>query len=1060
MMRIIISLLMLLVLLPAWAQQPIAYWSQNFNTLPSGGNGFTPTSFPQAADVGAGDLFLQNFDQTLDGNGAYSTVQAFAGSTVNALSGFAAGQTLSVQGGTGNSNNGAEIIIQVDTTDYQDIMLSWAQRGTSTGFTSRQISWSVDGVNYQFFAEDSGALGSAFQSRLYDFSALTELNNQAQVYFKITLDGASSASGNNRFDNLLVQGTAAADVGRLTVYDRNFTSNPFDAGWTEVSVNGTESWDWNGSFGNVSFAPFIDGACRVNDSWLISPAFNLNAQTGERLAFDIARGFAGTNPLEVYYSSSYNGSGDINPADWLLLTTITSDDFTTNNVPVRFDGFEQLADATGQAYIAFRYNFDSGNCSTWRLANIEITAEGNNNLAEFACGNPVNRIHTIQGAGFQSPVQGAYVQVEAVVTASFQDTSNGGLAGFYLQELNVNADMDPQTSEGIFVYDNGFGVSLTPGDLVRVGGTVAEYFEETQLTDVTDVAICATFQLGGVTPQSLNLPVSSFARFESTEGMWLNTGADYTVSDVFNAARFGEYTVSNGRLFTPTQVVSPGEQVAALMAANLRNKIIIDNGRTGIYQLPFIAGADGVSELSASNPLRNGYLLNAGFSGIMGYSFGAYRLRSLQAGEFSTGANPRLDQPATPAGNLRLATYNVENLFNTLQTADNVCGPNALECRGAATLSEQNRQLAKITETLLALNADVVALIEIENDADDATLALLTSALNELDVNADWAYIATGFLGTDAIKPAFIYRSSRVTPQGAFAVLDSSVDPDFDTSRQRPALAQTFVAANMSKFTAVAVHLRAKASCPASSDPNADQGDGQGCWNLWRTLSANALANWLATDPTASGDEDYLILGDFNAYAMEDPLTALIAQGYQNLAIAANDGDPAVYSYTFMGEAGSLDHAFASPAMQAQVLTAAAWHINADEVREFNYSEAPLRAGLQKPASFYNADPFRSSDHDPLVVELNLTPAFPPVMINLELIRVNRGRSGATLVQLRWNSDVSQALTLYRDENPVATLSRPGRYNDQFKNPEINSATYRLCLDATAQCSEPLVVNF
>ena len=336
--------------------------------------------------------------------------------------------------------------------------------------------------------------------------------------------------------------------------------------------------------------------------------------------------------MEVYYSSSYNGSGDINPADWLLLTTITSDDFTTNNVPVRFDGFEQLADATGQAYIAFRYNFDSGNCSTWRLANIEITAEGNNNLAEFACGNPVNRIHTIQGAGFQSPVQGAYVQVEAVVTASFQDTSNGGLAGFYLQELNVNADMDPQTSEGIFVYDNGFGVSLTPGDLVRVGGTVAEYFEETQLTDVTDVAICATFQLGGVTPQSLNLPVSSFARFESTEGMWLNTGADYTVSDVFNAARFGEYTVSNGRLFTPTQVVSPGEQVAALMAANLRNKIIIDNGRTGIYQLPFIAGADGVSELSASNPLRNGYLLNAGFSGIMGYSFGVYRLRSLQAG--------------------------------------------------------------------------------------------------------------------------------------------------------------------------------------------------------------------------------------------------------------------------------------------------------------------------------------------------------------------------------------------------------------------------------------------
>ncbi|WP_200897563.1 ExeM/NucH family extracellular endonuclease [Arsukibacterium ikkense] len=1046
--------------MPAWAQQPIAYWAQNSNTLPSGGNGFTPASFPQAADVGTGDIFLQNFDQSLDGNGAYISVQAFAGSTVNALSGFAAGQTLSVQGGTANSNNGAEIIIQVATTDYQDISLSWAQRGTATGFTSRVISWSVDGVSYQFFAEDSGALGSAFQLRSFDFSAVTELNDQAQVYFKITLNGASSASGNNRFDNLLVTGTVAADVGRITVYNRDFTTNPFNAGWTQVNVSGTERWDWNGSFGNLSFAPFIDGACRANDNWLISPAFNLNAQTGERLAFDIARGFAGTNPLEVYYSTSYNGNAEINPADWTLLATIASEDFTTNNVPVRFDGFEQLASASGQGYIAFRYNFASGNCSTWRLANVEISAEGNNNLAEFACGNPLNRIHSIQGAGFQSPLQGAYVQVEAVVTASFQDTNNGGLAGFYLQELDVNADNNPQTSEGIFVYDNGFGVSLTPGDLVRVGGTVAEYFEETQITNVTDVAICATFQLGGITPQTLTLPVSSFAEFERTEGMWLTTAADYTVSDVFNAARFGEYTVSNGRLFTPTQVVSPGEQVAALMAANTKNRLIIDNGRTGTYQVPFIAGADGVNELSAANPIRNGYLLNAGLNGIMGYSFGAYRLRSLQAGQFTTAANPRLSEPQTTPGNLRVATYNVENLFNTLQVTGNVCGPNALGCRGATSLSELERQLAKTTSTILALNADVVALIEIENDADDATLELLVSRLNNLDTQADWAYIATGFMGTDAIKPAFIYRSSKVSPQGAYAVLDSSVDPDFDTSRQRPALAQTFMAANMSKFTAVAVHLRAKASCPAASDPNADQGDGQGCWNLWRTLSANALVNWLATDPTGAGDTDYLVLGDFNAYAMEDPLTALTAQGYQNLAIAANNGDPAVYSYTFMGEAGSLDHAFASPSMQAQVLTAAAWHTNADEVREFNYSEAPLRAGLDKPASFYNADPFRSSDHDPLVIELNLTPALLPLVIELELIRVNRGRSGATLVQLRWSSDAEQALTLYRGDSPVATLSRPGRYNDQFKDASASGVTYRLCLDTTAQCSEPLVVNF
>lgn len=977
-MKTLIAILLLCCTLPAWAQQPIAYWAQNSNTLASGGNGFTPSSFPQSADVGEGILFLENFDNTTNSNGAYQYIQSFAGTTSNRLDGFPSGGSLSPQVGAGNSNNGMHIVLEVDTTGYQDIQLSWAQRGTSTGFTSRTVEWSVDGSSYNTIAVDSGALGG-WQTRSYDVSDVSELNDNSVVYFRITLDGGSGTSGNNRFDNILVSGNLIDDVGRITVYNRDFSTNPLQAGWREVNLSGNETWDWNGSFGNISFAPFIDGSCRENENWLISPAFNLDAQTDERLAIDIARGFGGTNGLEVYYSTEYADDGVINAEDWVLLTTITADDFTTNNVPTRFDGFNELSELEGEVRIGFRYEFSSGNCSTWRLANIEITAEGEHNFADFQCGATTNAIHSIQGAGFQSPMQGAYVQVEAVVVGEFQDTFGGNLGGFFIQTPDALHDENPLTSEGIFVFANGEGPSVNVGDYVRVGGTVAEYFEETQISDVNAVEICGVNQLDSVSPVNFSLPVADFSEFEALEGMWVNTTEALTVSDVYNAVRFGEITVSNGRLFTPTQVALPGDDVAAVMAANARNQILIDNAKTGTNRTPFINGVDGFSEVSASNPIRNGFLVAPEFSGVMGYSFGSYRLRPLQTPEFLE-INSRTAAPELNGrGNLRVATFNVENFFTTLSSAGNVCGPNNLSCRGASTQSEFDRQLAKLIATINAMGADVIALTEIENDADDNTLAVLVDALNNSGMYSDWNYVATGWLGTDAIKPGFIYRSSEVEAVGDVAVLDSSVDPDFDTSRQRPALAQTFTALNGTKFTAVALHLRAKSSCPSASDVNGDKGDGQGCWNVWRTLSANALANWLATDPTDSGDADFLLLGDFNAYAMEDPLQALTEAGYVNLAIEANGGSPEVYSYTFMGEAGSLDHAFASPNLAAQVVDARAWHINADEIPAFNYTEGTLMGGFaQKPASFYNADAYRSSDHDPIIIELDLTRSCAP----------------------------------------------------------------------------------
>ncbi|MCC5881003.1 MAG: ExeM/NucH family extracellular endonuclease [Idiomarina sp.] len=970
-MRVLLTVATLALSAPAFASQPIAYWAQNDNELVDGGNGFTPASFPMPADVGNGSLYLINFNDEVQ-NGAYRFIQSFAGSTSNALPGFGSGGSLSPQGGAGNSNNGMSIVMEVETTDLQDIQVSWAQRGTGTGFNSREFAWSVDGSNYTVVETDTGALGSSWSVQEYDLSAVSALNDQPNVYFRITLDGASNQNGNNRFDNLLVSAINADDADRITVYDNDFSADPFNQGWYQVNVSGNERWEWDEGFNNISFAPFVGGQCQSNESWLISPRFDFSRQQDERLALDIARGFPGDNPLEIYYSDSYNGEGDIDPAAWQLITVIESDDFNQNNVPVRFDGLEQLQNIEGYGYVAVRFSYDSGDCGTWRISAMDMTANVDLNTPdEFFCGAPATPIHFIQGEGFQSPVQNAFVHLEGIVTGSFQSTQDGGLGGFFMQMADAEQDGNPFTSEGIFVHDNNFGRSVYPGDVVRVAGIVQEQFSETQIRNVSDVELCAANHLDRVSPVYVELPVEDFIELESLEGMWVETAQDLVVTDVFNAVRFGEIYVSSERLFQPTQVVAPGEPSRALQAANDRDRLIIDNAKTGANRLPLLTGADGMNELSASNPIRAGYTVNAGFQGLMGFSFGEYRVRALTDPEFDTSTNPREDAERR-RGQVRIASFNVENLFTTLQGSGSSCGPNNLSCRGAGSFSELERQLAKLVSAIGETDADVVALVEVENDADDSTLATLVSALNDAYPRDNWAYIATGWLGTDAIKNAYIYRPRRVSPIGDIAVLDSSVDPGFDTSRQRPALAQSFETNSGGRFTAVNVHLRAKASCP-SSGANADQGDGQGCWNEWRTLSAAALARWIETDPTNAGTVNHLLLGDFNAYAMEDPMTTLYDAGYLNLAIEDNNGEPDVYSYTFFGQAGSLDHALASPSLAAQVLNASYWQINSDEIPAFNYTEGSLPGGfLDKPASFYQPDVFRSSDHDPLIIDMNV----------------------------------------------------------------------------------------
>ena len=148
-------------------------------------------------------------------------------------------------------------------------------------------------------------------------------------------------------------------------------------------------------------------------------------------------------------------------------------------------------------------------------------------------------------------------------------------------------------------------------------------------------------------------------------------------------------------------------------------------------------------------------------------------------------------------------------------------------------------------------------------------------------------------------------------------------------------------------------------------DPNL-----QGNCNLTRTAAAQVLGGWMATDPTGTGAERTMILGDLNAYANEDPIVALEALGYTDVHEQFAGGNAwAVggHTYVFDGELGSLDYAMADATLLPFVTGAAAWAINADEPFAIDYENF-------NPPGQAQPDQWKSSDHDPVVVGIEFGP--------------------------------------------------------------------------------------
>lgn len=635
----------------------------------------------------------------------------------------------------------------------------------------------------------------------------------------------------------------------------------------------------------------------------------------------------------------------------------------------------------------------------------------------------IKAIADIQGTGAGSPLVGATVTTTGKVTAAFP---TGGLNGYYIQTAGTGGDLPATThaaSDGIFVYSPATVASVRIGDYVQVTGTVAEYYGMTQL-NVTAAAGLAklTEAAPEVKPTIFTLPANETFR-ESLEGMLLAPQGQLTVTDNYSLNQYGEIGLAGGTtpLVQPTAVAPFGtSEHAAVVAENAARGIKLDDGSSTNFLRDAATKATVLPYLTTEDPVRVGSPATFTTNVVLGYANNAWKLQPLT---HLTGTNKatvqpagfgaaRTDAPAAVGGNVKIASFNVLNFFPT--TGDVLAGctfyedrdgnpitvSGGCDARGAANAENFQRQQDKIVSAITKAGADVVTLMEIENSAQfgknrDDALSKLVDALNTATPGI-WDYVrspanAPPLSDEDMIRTAFIYKKAVAEPVGESIIHNDTVA---FASARKP-LAQVFKPVGGgagTEFIAIANHFKSKGSAATPDDTD----KGQGASNLARTAQARSLLDFATSLQSAKGTDKVFLIGDFNAYGKEDPISVFTSAGYVNQDDKARNADgSAKHSYLFGGMVGSLDHILASPAANAVVTGADIWNINSVESVALEYSRYNSNV-----TNYYAPDQFRASDHDPVVVGLNLTSA--PATVDLNFLGINdfHGRIDTNTVQL------------------------------------------------------------
>ena len=544
-------------------------------------------------------------------------------------------------------------------------------------------------------------------------------------------------------------------------------------------------------------------------------------------------------------------------------------------------------------------------------------------LAAFAA-TPLT-IPQIQGTGASSSYVGQEVKTSGIVTAKFIGTNK--INGYFIQD--ATGDGNVLTSDGVFVSTTTDNVAV--GDNVELTATVSEVNGRTQLGGVTATNVLSSNNALPVTHVQYN---AGNWNWEQYEGMLLQFDQTLYVTSNYYLLKYGQLSLNPVRKYAVTNQCLPGSaEYIAMVALNAKAEITLDDGITATNNKP-VQFADANGTRRTGERVNN---LNAVVDNV-GSSYYVYAATS-----------PVFFGNSRPAAPADLGNYNLKVCAANLEY---YLPYNYNGTYGAANATQAEQQHTKIIAALKAIDADIYGLIEIEEGQN--ALTKLVNSLN-VAVPGRYAFIDDGGLPDGTyIKVGYIYRTDKVKPY-----LNLKENTGTSSSKYRKKAQAFTLDSNNERFIFSLNHFKAKSGCP-SSGVDADQGDGQGCYNASRVTEATSTLSFVSDWKNYYNDNDVLIMGDLNAYGKEDPVQTLVKAGYVDMHRAFH-ADSA-YSYMYNGAAGYLDNVLASSSMRSQITGVSVFHVNADEPTMFEYS-----------GSAYQPDMYRYSDHDPVVVGLLLS---------------------------------------------------------------------------------------
>jgi predicted extracellular nuclease len=449
------------------------------------------------------------------------------------------------------------------------------------------------------------------------------------------------------------------------------------------------------------------------------------------------------------------------------------------------------------------------------------------------CDAQTTAIATIQGSSPASSMTGQRVTVQGIVTLVE--------AGHGLYIEDPSSDSDISTSNAIFVQTGALSVDIPPGSWIAVTGEITELKKGrnslTALTDVDDVTACASGQTLPLT--NISLPLKGLER-EALEGMRVQLDDRLTVTDNYQLSR-GKFSVSaNGFQYVATEIMSPGAEAARY------------NRDNRVYSLPVM-----LTESPGSFGVLSSGTAISSITGVLSHDDRVLRV-TLESMKYEGSQDFSTPDEATE-NDLRMVVMNLHNYFNGDGRGGEFPTP-----RGAKTPAEFDLQRRRLGAAIQVLNPHLLAVQELENDGfGPVSAAADFMALAQHATGTSWSPVRPpgDDTGTDQITVALFYRDDLFETVGSAHILTG---PEFKRSRQP--LAQVFRQRQDGEKILVAVnHLKSKGSCP-DSGADANQRDGQACWNSMRVAAARKMSAWVKTLSESSGISHSLILGDMNAY--------------------------------------------------------------------------------------------------------------------------------------------------------------------------------------------------